>query len=401
MIATLPSLIWLSLGLLLALMLRKPLRRAFGAGPALLIWLLPLLLPFVAWLPAELWPQAVHDIAIPLPALVVTTGLQGTDAASHAWAGWMWAIVAFLLTLRLTWQNRTLRTGWQLPTLSLLRDLRDLGMTRRQRRGVRMHTAGPAVLWLGHTRLLLPSDFLQRFDAEQRRLVLRHEQTHLRRGDPFWRLLAETTRIVLWFHPLVWLALPRFRLDQELACDEAVLRRAPASRVRYAKALFHGATCTPMPTVLTSWLDEPQLKERLTMIHTHHHGTLRRRFGYLALTALLGGGAWVAQAATPQSKQQAEAPQHAASPQYPASAIKNGEEGRVLMHVLVAADGYPKEIKVHQSSGSPDLDRSAIEAVRGWQFSPAMQEGQAVESWVSVPIEFSLDEHRNLQSLAD
>jgi TonB family protein len=397
----LSSLLWFSLGLLVVLGLRRPARRLFGAAPAFGLWLLPPLLAIAAWLPTT-WPHATPALAIPMPAFLVAAGTNGATATGHDWLTWLWLAGAALLTVRIAWRCLELRSAWRQPSLSLLRALRDAGLTRRQRRSVRVHPAGPAALWLGRTWLLLPADFPDRFDAGQRALVLRHERMHLRRGDPLWRLLAEAAAIALWFHPLVWLALPRFRLDQELACDEAVLRGDPASRVRYAQALFRGAVgATALPT-LTSWLDEPQLKERLTMIHTHRHGALRRRSGYLALTALLGGGALVAQAAAPQAgiaaratteaARQAEVVQRMPPPRYPADAIKNKHEGEVILDILVATDGSPKAIKINRSSGHSELDRAALEAATRWSYSPAMEDGQASEGWAEVPITFSLQQ---------
>lgn len=93
-------------------------------------------------------------------------------------------------------------------------------------RRLRLHADGPTVLWGPRSLLLLPGDFVNRYGAAEQSLVLQHEATHLRRGDPWWHLAGEPVYAALWFHPLAWLALPRLHLDQELACDENVLRRS-------------------------------------------------------------------------------------------------------------------------------------------------------------------------------
>ena len=161
---------------------------------------------------------------------------------------------------------------------------------------VRLHPDGPAALWAPRSLLLLPPDFLGRFDPAEQRLILRHEMTHLRRFDPLWSLLAELGCALLWFHPLAWLALPRLRLDQELACDERVLREAPQNETRYARTLMQSAGIAMTP-VLIPWLAEPQLKERLQMINRHCPGALRRRIGVMALGLLMAGSAMAAQSA--------------------------------------------------------------------------------------------------------
>lgn len=79
---------------------------------------------------------------------------------------------------------------------------------------------------------------------------------------------------------------------------------------------------------------------------------------------------------------------HNPKPVYPAVARSRQWEGRVLLKVRVRADGTCGQVEVSQSSGHEVLDEAALEAVRNWRFSPAKRGGQAVESWVSVPIHF-------------
>jgi protein TonB len=78
-------------------------------------------------------------------------------------------------------------------------------------------------------------------------------------------------------------------------------------------------------------------------------------------------------------------------PDYPAVARRRGQEGVVLLSVLVSETGLPKEVKLARSSGTPILDDAALEAVKGWKFVPARQGEQAVAAWVEVPIRFRLE----------
>ena len=68
-----------------------------------------------------------------------------------------------------------------------------------------------------------------------------------------------------------------------------------------------------------------------------------------------------------------------------------GEEGRVLMKVLVSADGAAEEVQIEKSSGSERLDNAAIQAVKRWRFIPANKNNQALSAYVMVPMKFSLD----------
>lgn len=77
-------------------------------------------------------------------------------------------------------------------------------------------------------------------------------------------------------------------------------------------------------------------------------------------------------------------------PVYPAASRRAGEEGTGVFRVLVAANGRPLEVTVLRSSGFPRLDEAAVTAIKKWAFSPAMQAGQAVESWTRVQVRFEL-----------
>ena len=79
------------------------------------------------------------------------------------------------------------------------------------------------------------------------------------------------------------------------------------------------------------------------------------------------------------------------APAYPALARRMHEQGRVLIRVLVSADGVPERIELKASSGSTRLDNSALETIRTWKFVPARQGEQKIAAWVVVPITFALD----------
>ncbi|MBU0604007.1 MAG: energy transducer TonB [Gammaproteobacteria bacterium] len=78
------------------------------------------------------------------------------------------------------------------------------------------------------------------------------------------------------------------------------------------------------------------------------------------------------------------------APAYPPMSRRMGEEGRVLLRVMVEADGTPSSVEVRTSSGFPRLDRAAQEAVRKWKFVPARRGEDAVAGAVNVPIDFGL-----------
>ena len=78
-------------------------------------------------------------------------------------------------------------------------------------------------------------------------------------------------------------------------------------------------------------------------------------------------------------------------PAYPSRSRDLGEEGLVIIAVLVSKDGSVLEAYVSEPSGYPLLDGSALATVtEKWRFKPGMRHGKAVPSWVRVPINFSI-----------
>lgn len=78
-------------------------------------------------------------------------------------------------------------------------------------------------------------------------------------------------------------------------------------------------------------------------------------------------------------------------PQYPMIARRRGYEGSILLKVFVLEGGSVGKIELKKSSGYGILDQSALEAVKDWIFIPGKKNGEAISSWVTVPIKFQLN----------
>ena len=78
------------------------------------------------------------------------------------------------------------------------------------------------------------------------------------------------------------------------------------------------------------------------------------------------------------------------APPYPAMSRKLKEEGTVTLKVLVKADGRVEQIEIAKSSGYKRLDDAAKKAFKRWKFSPATQDGVAIDYWYEFDFEFSL-----------
>lgn len=93
-------------------------------------------------------------------------------------------------------------------------------------------------------RLLRPRIYLPTMlGGDERRYILLHEETHIRRGDHILRMLAFLALSVHWFNPLVWCAFFLSERDMEMSCDEAVMRRMGTDlRAAYSASLLNLAS---------------------------------------------------------------------------------------------------------------------------------------------------------------
>jgi len=78
-------------------------------------------------------------------------------------------------------------------------------------------------------------------------------------------------------------------------------------------------------------------------------------------------------------------------PAYPPLSKRLGEQGKVTVRVLIAADGVPQKTELRQSSGFERLDQAALVTVMKWRYVPGKRNGVAEDMWFNVPINFVLE----------
>jgi len=378
----------ITFALVVVLALRMPLRRWVGARASCSLWVVVPLAVAAVLLPARRVEglAAVGGEAAGLFAALPTSAQATASTAPALLALWLLGALS----------------------LALLMAVRQVRFQRSvQRRPGHPHDssdwATPVVSGLWRPRIVLPADFTSRYTPEEQRLVIAHEQLHIERGDIPAQALASLLRCLFWFHPLVHAAATRFRFDQELACDAAVVARFPNARRNYGDAMLKTQLAGFGLPLGCHWQSCHPLKERLRMLKQTLPGPRRRGaasalvFSLVAATSL---AAWAAQPAAPVENAN---PKHLQvltdddvldPPKYPAGAVAKGLGGLVVLDVLVGVDGVPKEIKVHQSSTDGLFDQAAVDAAWNWRFNAGRNgaHGEKVEGWVRVPVKFSVEQ---------
>ncbi len=290
----------------LVLLIRKPVRRAFGASITYRIWflvpipLVAMLLPGAPGASSELVTYVQLDPVYSLVQRSLSVPLDtGSSINGYAWLLGAWGVGAALCLAWLLGVQRAYVRG--LGALS-----EDGGTLRAE------SSAGcPALLGVLRPRIVLPNDFEHRYTAPEQALVLAHENVHLERRDTLWNALAVLLRCVFWFNPLVHLAARFMREDQELACDAAVIDRHPSSRRTYADAMLKTELADAALPVGCHWHSSQTFKERLEMLKTQLPSPARRaRGGGLFAIALVvvAFAAWAAEPTPAPAPAIADAP---------------------------------------------------------------------------------------------
>jgi beta-lactamase regulating signal transducer with metallopeptidase domain len=250
-----------SIAIVLVLLIRAPARQLLGSGLAYRLWALPL-----AAAAASLFPTLSEFRRGFSKFRVSPEGALDLNA-DILLSLWLAGAVLFLGVL--------------------------ISGERRFRRHVRQGTAGPAVTGIGWHTLVTPSDFRARFNGTERDFILRHERMHILRRDPEAGLLIALLQAVSWFNPLAHLAAASARLDQELACDEAVISNRPESRRGYAETLLKAQLSAPRSPFACAFnggywaaTGRHPLEVRLSMIARPQPGLIRHLAGGVAVGAM-------------------------------------------------------------------------------------------------------------------
>jgi TonB family protein len=382
-----------SAAILLILVLRRPVRIRFGPMAAYGLWLaaplcilaglLPAHAPAKALAPAVTLIASAADRIAPLAPRAEALSI----ALTAIWAGGATA-AAILFAWR---QARFVRSLGRLEPLAGAP-----GVLRGQHLG-----SGPFVLGSLRPRIITPADFETRFDGDARRLILAHEGVHLARGDAAINGLVAVIQCLAWFNPLVHLAASRLRVDQEIACDAAVVARHPAARRLYAETLL-GAALTPLSAPFgCHWpaAGAHSLKERLTMLNLVPVSPLRRKLG-LALAGVIAlAGASAVWAASPAPPLVIGKPDWIEKPTgedvkglYPKAAEKAGVTGIVVMDCRVKRDGRLRACKVDQETPAEyGFGEAALKMSVRFRMKAMDGDGRPTAGGaVTIPIKFAL-----------
>jgi len=356
---------------------------------------------------------------IEMPALTVGIGGEGGPGVQGvALLVWLVSGLAFLALVART--HRTLlreRSGWE--------------STQVLGRHVFVSTdRGPAVAGMWEPWIVVPRWVLALPEAELR-MVLLHEEEHLRARDT--RLLGAALALVAvtaW-SPVTWWQLRRLRSAMEVDCDRRVLRAVP-DRATYGASLLTVAARAAGPSLGLAAFTERSLnlKRRILAMTEKTSRWTAMGGGVLVVLGLVVGvqacgvespvglapTTGVRAVEPPPAQAEAgpgervvippfggvvftpftQAPRVLNVPEvmaaveasYPPLLKDAGVVGVAQVWMFIDTQGVVTDVRINRSSGHAPLDDAALKVAGKFRFEPALNGETPVDVWVSFPIAF-------------
>jgi hypothetical protein len=208
-------------------------------------------------------PLESHGLVVPSPAF------SGDRVLAVAWAGGSLFVTGALLLGLVELaraRRRAVRETWEGRAVGVTRDF------------------GPGAAPFGEPSILVPR-WVGQLTPEARRLLLTHEEEHVRANDARLLLGAALVVAAMPWNVALWWSLRRLRTAIELDCDARVLRREPAVGP-YARLLLDvaGRARAPATPALLSFADSTaQLRTRIDTMTVNRPLETRVRVATAAL----------------------------------------------------------------------------------------------------------------------
>ena len=276
----------------------------------------------------------------------------------------LWLALGFLSVRRIVRRARALEDRLWTGPLYEIADRLGIDATPRLMRSEDVQM--PFACGLVRPTIVLPAES-DDWDIERRRAVLMHELAHIRRRDLLGHTLGRLACAVYWFHPLVWTAARRMRIESERACDDLALT-CGLRATTYAEHLLDIVTAvgkTRTPAIAIPMAHRREFEGRMLAIldPALRRGVGRRQsaallVGLVALVVVVGGAVPAPRAAAQLTNDSA-----LPAPSAPADTAVNATQVRVLTSTTHQST-VKNEVKQTLTSPSKPSEREPAETDR-------------------------------------
>lgn len=270
----------------------------------------------------------------------------------------------------------------------------------------------------------------ENWSEEYRMLAISHEISHINRHDGLISGLQTLVQALYFFHPLVWILNRRFDELREMICDEFAIDSQDNDSITYSRFLADVAENMVLnqvdyPTMSSLIKKKTELFNRIQYLLEDKMQKPKNLIrvivpAMIGLTLLLSWNCQDTNSMKSQSNDQTDLgntinsksspppppegprvkfipyddpplPLTPIRPKYPEIAQEAGIEGTVVVQVFVDENGLVDEAVILQGVPNSELDEAAAEAIKAVRFDPAKQKGKPVGVWISIPVNFRLD----------
>jgi periplasmic protein TonB len=84
---------------------------------------------------------------------------------------------------------------------------------------------------------------------------------------------------------------------------------------------------------------------------------------------------------------------NALQPPYPPGEIRAGNEGRVVLRVLIGTDGRVKQVERVSATSDAFFAAAERQALTKWRFKPATRDGVPIEQWKQMSLRFTITDN--------
>ena len=356
-----------------------------------------------------------------------------TSIGALEWALIVYAVVALLLVVRLLYMYvrivAILRSG-------VREDISLYGVKSRARLTVHSADYKP-FSWFGWMSI-------SRTDLDEcGREILTHEAAHVQCRHSFDILFADIIIILQWFNPMAWIMKSLLKDIHEYEADSAVLT-AGVDAKSYQLLIIKKAVGARLYSIANSF-NHSLTKKRITMMYKEKSSLWRcTKALYIVPLAVLAAcsfsspksdvedkgnekivntatdgeisnldvqvsrdGREVVDVLNVRKDPEVAAEYPGGTPalmrflstkvRYPKEAEKRGEQGKAYVQFVVKSDGNVDYVQIAKTSGSKVLDDEAVRVVKSMpRWTPAKQDGENVNSMLTLPVTFKLGDVRTV-----
>lgn len=228
--------------------------------------------------------------------------------------------------------------------------------------------------------ILVPQSWAH-WPHETRICVIHHELAHVHRRDWLTSLVMDVIVCVQWVNPLLWLARQRALNTAEKACDQQVLNNGiePISYANVLLGLARRSHTYLSPRHAMAMVTTGELTERVDEILDHTNQTRRRHIwkaGFPMILVLLALASVRFVAVEDAADFRNVRALHTPSPVYPTLLDRMRGHTRLRFDVDERGNVDPDSIEVVYSSNPELLSGPSIDALKRYEFEPAMAWGK-------------------------